>query len=206
MISTLPRFRTVPALPRSLPLLMIIGVVALMAVAGAVLGVSVITTPDDPAHQPPGWAVGDEVPTSFGLVTVTTVSQLAGLSADDLAGVTHGVGDLVPPDKEQVELSVVMNNTSTHAINYSFKDEFKLVTSTGGDVQQLAGASAPEGKLSGQSSLTTQLRFMAPRDGGALILEFREPGARHASRVLIGATDQAPAGVLDNYTHQHAGN
>ena len=205
MISTLSRPRAVLAAPpRSLPLLIISGAVALLAIAGAILGVNVITTPDDPAHQPPAWTVGDEVPTSFGTVTVRNVSQLAGLSADDLAGVTHGVGDLVPPDKEQVELSMILTNTSNRAVNYSLQDEFKMVTSTGADVTQLPGASSPTGKLSGSSSLTTQLRFMAPRDGGALILEFREPGARHASRILIGATDQAPAGVLDGYTHVHA--
>ena len=205
MISTLSRPRAMLSTPpRSLPLLLIIGTVALLAVFGAALGVNVITTPDDPAHQPPAWTVGDEVPTSFGAVAITDVSQLAGLSADDLAGVTHGVGDLVPPDKEQVELSVVVSNTSNRAVSYSFQDEFKMVTSTGGDVSQLPGASSPTGKISGNSSLTTQLRFMAPRDGGALILEFREPGARHASRILVGATDQAPEGVLDGYTHNHA--
>ena len=205
MISTLSRPRAMLSTPpRSLPLLLIIGTVALLAVFGAALGVNVITTPDDPAHQPPAWTVGDEVPTSFGAVAITDVSQLAGLSADDLAGVTHGVGDLVPPDKEQVELSVVVSNTSNRAVSYSFQDEFKMVTSTGGDVSQLPGASSPTGKISGNSSLTTQLRFMAPRDGGALILEFREPGARHASRILVGATDQAPEGVLDGYTHDHA--
>ena len=205
MISTLSRPRAMLSTPpRSLPLLLIIGTVALLAVFGAALGVNVITTPDDPAHQPPAWTVGDEVPTSFGAVAITDVSQLAGLSADDLAGVTHGVGDLVPPDKEQVELSVVVSNTSSRAVSYSFQDEFKMVTSTGGDVSQLPGASSPTGKISGNSSLTTQLRFMAPRDGGALILEFREPGARHASRILVGATDQAPEGVLDGYSHDHA--
>jgi hypothetical protein len=205
VISTLSRPRAVLAAPpRSLPLLFIIGAVVLLAISGAILGVSVITTPDDPAHQPPAWTVGDEVPTSFGAITIRDVSQLAGLSADDLAGVTHGVGDLVPPDKEQVELSVIVSNTSNRAVSYSFQDEFRMVTSTGAEVTQLPGSSSPLGKLSGSSSLTTQLRFMAPRDGGALILEFREPGARHASRVLIGATDQAPAGVLDGYTHNHA--
>jgi hypothetical protein len=205
VISTLSRPRAMLSTPpRSLPLLLIIGTVALLAVFGAALGVNVITTPDDPAHQPPAWTVGDEVPTSFGAVAITDVSQLAGLSADDLAGVTHGVGDLVPPDKEQVELSVVVSNTSNRAVSYSFQDEFKMVTSTGGDASQLPGASSPTGKISGNSSLTTQLRFMAPRDGGALILEFREPGARHASRILVGATDQAPEGVLDGYTHNHA--
>ena len=205
MISTLSRPRAMLSTPpRSLPLLLIIGTVALLAVFGAALGVNVITTPDDPAHQPPAWTVGDEVPTSFGAVAITDVSQLAGLKAEDLGGVTHGVGDLVPPDKEQVELSVVVSNTSSRAVSYSFQDEFKMVTSTGGDVSQLPGASSPTGKISGNSSLTTQLRFMAPRDGGALILEFREPGARHASRILVGATDQAPEGVLDGYTHDHA--
>jgi len=187
-----------------LPLLLIIGAVALLAIFGALLGVNVLTTPDDPAHQPPAWTVGDEVPTSFGVIDVTAVSQLAGLSANDLAGVTHGVGDLVPPDKEQVELSMVLSNTSNRAVSYSLQDEFKMVTSTGADVNQLPGASSPTGKLSGNASITTQLRFMAPRDGGALILEFREPGARHASRILVGATDQAPEGVLDGYTHNHA--
>jgi hypothetical protein len=204
VISTLSRPRAaLAAPPRSLPLLMIIGAVALLAIGGAVLGVNVITIPDDPAHQPPAWTVGDEVPTSFGVIAVRDVSQLAGLSANDLAGVTHGVGDLVPPDKEQVELSMILSNTSSHAVNYSFQDEFKMVTSTGVEVVELPGASSPTGKLSGNSSITTQLRFMAPRDGGALILEFREPGARHASRILVGATDQAPEGVLDGYNHNH---
>jgi hypothetical protein len=205
VISTLSRPRaTLAAPPRSLPLLLIVGAVALLAIVGAVLGVNVITTPDDPAHQPPAWTVGDEVPTSFGVIAVTDVSQLAGLSANDLAGVTHGVGDLVPPDKEQVELSMILSNTSNRAVSYSFQDEFKMVTSSGADVSQLPGASSPTGKLSGNSSITTQLRFTAPRDGGALILEFREPGARHASRILVGATDQAPEGALDGYTHNHA--
>ena len=203
MISTFSRPRSLLAAPpRSLPLLLIVAGVALMAVVGAMVGFSVLTTDPETVQVQPGWGVSDEVPTSYGSFSVREVTQLAGLSAEDLAGVTHGVGDLVPPDKEQVELSLVLTNTSAKPVSYSFEHDFKLITSTGGDVEQLPGLSAPSGKLSGHSSLTTQLRFMAPRDGGALVLQYREPGTRRPVAVLLGATDQAPDGVLDGY-HSH---
>jgi len=38
-------------------------------------------------------------PTSFGVVAVEGVTQTAGPTAKALAGMTHGVGNLVPPDK-----------------------------------------------------------------------------------------------------------
>lgn len=202
MISTMSRPRMLPgAPPRALPLFIIIGAVAALAVVGGIVGFNVITTPDDSQHQHIGYGVGDDVPTSYGMLSVTDVTLLAGLSSQDLAGVTHGVGDLVPPDKEQVEISMVLTNTGDRAASYSFPDQFKVVTTTGAPVQQLPALSAPSGKISGHSSMTTELRFMAPRDGGDLILEYRESGAR-TTRVLVGTTDEAPAGALDGY-HDH---
>ena len=48
-------------------------------------------------------AIAQDVPTSFGVVAVESVTQNAGPTAKALAGMTHGVGNLVPPDKIQVD-------------------------------------------------------------------------------------------------------
>jgi hypothetical protein len=183
--------------------LFVIGAVLALAIAGAIIGANVIGTGDTSALQPPAYGINDNVPTSFGVLAVKDVSLLAGLNAEDLGFVTHGVGDLVPPDKEQAEISLILTNTTGKAVSYSFVDEFRVVTSSGVEADRLSGLSAPVGKLSGHSSLTTQLRFMTARDGGALILEYHEAGVRHTSRILVGVTDQAPEGVLDGY-HDHS--
>lgn len=201
MLSTMPRLVHLPR-PRNLGLMTLVGATVGLALLGAGLAVNIVQTGDDSAHAHPAYVAGDRVPTTFGGLSVSQVDLLAGLSADDVGGVTHGVANLIPPDKEQVQLSLVMTNTTDSGVDYALDRQFNLVTSSGGEVTVLPGISAPRGRLSGHSSVTTQLRYMAPRDGGELILEYRDPGARRLVRIAIGSTDQTPPGALDGY-HDH---
>jgi hypothetical protein len=180
----------------------IVGATLGLALAGAGLAVNIVQTGDDSAHAHPAYVTGDTVPTTFGQLSITQVDVLAGLSADDVGGVTHGVANLVPPDKEQVQLSMVLTNAGDSGVDYSLDKQFNLVTSSGGEVTAMPGISAPRGRLSGHSSMTMQLRYMAPRDGGDLILEYRDPGARRLVRVGVGSTDLTPVGALNGY-HDH---
>ena len=62
------------------------------------------------------YAVGQAVPTRFGVVAVQYADKLAGLSAKDLAGVTHGIQNLIRPDQVQVQVqgAVELTNLRPH--------------------------------------------------------------------------------------------
>ena len=64
-------------------------------------------------------AIAQDVPTSFGVVAVESVTQNAGPTAKALAGMTHGVGNLVPPNKIQVDATVTLTNLLDAAVHYS---------------------------------------------------------------------------------------
>ena len=115
---------------------------------------------------------------------------------------THGVQNLVPPDKVQLQLSILLTNSSTRAVPYVLTEQFHLVSQGGVEAEQLPGLAAPVGSLPGHSNVSAVLRFMAPRDSDDLFLEFRDPGEEQPVRFHIGGGDRAPENGVDNL-HDH---
>jgi len=183
----------------------VIGVVAgsiALAGAGAILAIGMLIAGRGGIRDPPAYEVGRDAVTSFGTVAIQQVELLGGLSAQDLGGMTHGVQNLVPPDKVQLQLSILLTNSSPRPVLYALTDQFRLVSETGDDAEQLPGLAAPIGSLPGRSSLSAVLRFMAPRDSDDLFLEFRDPGEERPVRIHVVAGDRVPQSSLDN-SHDH---
>ena len=80
-----------------------------------------------------GWGasivgINEPAATSFGSIVVSEADDLIGLTSQDLAGVTHGIQNLVLIDKTQIQLTVALLNRSSSAVSYA-PDQFTLVAS-----------------------------------------------------------------------------
>jgi hypothetical protein len=152
-------------------------------------------------------AIAQDVPTSFGVVAVESMTKNAGPTAKALAGMTHGVGNLVPPNKLQVDVTVTLTNLKGKVARYS-PAQFGL-RATRGDKPgrstrhfRLARASVPPGTLQPNASIDATLTYVVPRDGSKLWMTFDD--AARAPPILfdLGRIDRTPRGALNQY-HAH---
>ena len=98
------------ALP--LPTLLCVLLVAVFAAAGAAYGALQLL---HPAAVPVGTrraALGQAFPTGFGEASLEHIERTSGLTSEALAGVTHGISGLVPVGSEQLEVSLLLDNTT----------------------------------------------------------------------------------------------
>jgi len=157
--------------------------------------------PDRPA------AIAQDVPTSFGVVAVESLTQNAGPTAKALAGVTHGIGNLVPPNKLQVEATVTLTNLKGELVHYS-PTAFKLFATRGGKPARsshsfrLSRASVRPGTLQPNASIDATLTYVVPRDGRKLWMTYNDPARGPPVVFDLGRTDRTPPGALRQY-HAH---
>jgi hypothetical protein len=153
-------------------------------------------------------AIGQDVPTSFGVVAVESMTKSAGPTAKALAGITHGIQSLVPPDKVQVLTTVTITNTTRSVIPYT-PAQFLLYATRGAKPGpedrpiRLTRASVPPGTLQPSASIDATLAFVAPRNGSRLWVAFRDRGSSRSVLIDLGRTDRTPAGALDQYHAHH---
>ena len=174
------------------------GVVALaiaLGLAGMLLAAQLVARPQ------PTPEAGQEVLTSFGTLRVTCVDLIDGLTPEDLAGMTHGIQNLVPSDKVQVAASVLLSNGSQRPVDYSPARQFRVVSSSGAAVEPLSGQVAETAVLPAHASLTTSVSYSASRDGGELWLEYLDPGRGAPIRVRLGSTDPTPGPAQPAFDH-----
>jgi hypothetical protein len=167
----------------------LVGLVASLALAGSVLAHAMITGGSGHGHSPsaaharPG--VGDPVSTGFGTVTVERAEKIGGLTSRALAGLVHGVQNLVRENRLQVQVSLLLTNRSGSAAPYS-PDQFRLrIGGSGRPVGPQSSTILP-GELSPGASIEAHLGFVAPRDGSGLVLEYREPSADEPMFIDLG--------------------
>ena len=150
-------------------------------------------------------AVAQDVPTSFGVVAVESVTVNAGPTAKALAGVTHGIQNLVRPDRLQVDATVTLTNQQQKVLRYS-PAAFTLYATRGrapapGDRPiHLVRASALPGTLQPNAAVDATLTFVLPRDGSKLWMTFVDRGKPIVFD--LGRTDRTPPGALNAY-HAH---
>lgn len=157
--------------------------------------------PDRPA------GIAQDVPTSFGVVAVESVTRNAGPTAKALAGVTHGIGNLVAPNKVQIDATVTLTNLQNKLVRYS-PQQFKLHATRGGKPAhgarslRLSRASVPGGTLQPNASIDATLTFVVPRDGRKLWMSFDDPSRAPPVLFDLGRIDRTPPGALNQY-HAH---
>jgi hypothetical protein len=183
----------------------IAGAVALVLV-GAYLAVGVVSrgAPKDPVvalpHGPFGTA--QDIPASFGVVAVEHVEKTNGLTAKDLSGATHGISGSVAPDKVQVQASVTLTNLLDHPIAYDPRQFRLLVGEKRKPIDEVRSNLRP-GTLQPDASIDSQLKFVAPRDGSKLWIEFSDLGRAKPILIDLGRTGKTPAGAFDGFHRGH---
>jgi hypothetical protein len=202
--------RTVPAARRALTAAPAAGAfiagVAVLALAGGILARSVLAGPHTGhshagAHAGP--AFGRPVRTSFGVLAVDSVELLKGLTAKDLAGMTHGIQSLVQSDHIQVQVSLELNNLLEGAVPYR-PEQFRVRIGRARPAYAPGFGSVRAGRLQPHAGLNATLGFVLPRPArknARLSLEFVDRGGRPI-RIDLGTVGAAAGkAVLPAHTH-----
>lgn len=127
-----------------------------------------------------------ELPTSFGTVTVERFEQLDSL----MLGIARE--DVV------FQISVALNNQLQRPVGYT-PDQFVLITNTNRQPIAPAADSLHSGTLQPNADIEGNLRFVVQRDTAPVSLEFRDPGRATPVVIdLLGAFSKAPA---DHHHH-----
>jgi hypothetical protein len=183
-----------------------IAAAAVLVLAGGYLTVGLISrgAPKDPVIALPKGPFGtsQDIPASFGVVAVEHVEKINGLGAKALAGVTHGISGFVPPDKVQVQASVTLTNLLDHPISYDPR-QFRLLVGKNKKPLDEVQSNLRPGTLQPDASIDSQLKFIAPRDGSKLWIEFSDPGRSTPILVDLGRTGKTPAGAFDGFHRGH---
>ena len=167
----------------------LMALVVATAVLGAVLAANVFAGgathagATAPAATGP-FRVAQDVPTSFGFVAVEHAEQMKGLTARQLGGAVHGIGNFVARDQVLVQASVTLTNTRLEPLDYK-PSQFRLVARRDGEVTRhpLSHATVRAGTLQPDAAVDARLSFVAPRNGSELAIEFTDPG--RATPVVI---------------------
>jgi hypothetical protein len=192
-----------PAVNRAPLLALVLSVVALAA-GGLYVAVGLIQqgagTPAIPELKGP-FGVSQDIPTSFGAVAIDNVEKVNGVTAKDLSGVTHGISNYVPPNKTQVQASVTLTNLLGDTVDYS-PTQFRLLVGKKRKPVGEVRASFRPGTLQPDASISGQLKFVAPRNGSQLWVEFTDPRRSKPVLIDLGRTGRTPDNAFDGF-HKH---
>jgi hypothetical protein len=195
-----------PAVRRTAPLLGFLAAAVALVLIGGYLTVGLIAqgSPKDPVIAlPPGpFGTAQDIPASFGVVAVEHVEKINGLGAKALAGVTHGISGFVAPNKVQVQASVTLTNLLDHPISYDPR-QFRLLVGKQQKPLDEVRSNLRPGVLQPDASIDSQLKFIAPRDGSKLSIEFSDPGRAKPILIDLGRTGKTPAGAFDGFHRGH---
>jgi len=186
-----------------------LGLVLLLAVVGVVLAANVLTGSGaaKPPGLPPGpFAVGQDIPTSFGVVAVEHVEKISGVTAKALAGVTHGIQSYVRPDQQEIQATVTLTNLSKVPVAYS-PTEFRPLTGEDHRPVGQVSSNLTASTLQPDANIDGRVSFIVPRDGRRLSMTFSDPGRAHPITIDLGRTSTTPAGVvaLERQYQHHGG-
>lgn len=183
---------------RLLPFYAIIGLTVALIVMGAGLAVRALVV-DEPAvteiHS-----INQPAATSYGSLIVSGADDLIGLTSEDLAGVTHGIQNLVLADSTQIQLTLALINNSSRAVELDPK-HFQLVSPPSVEPILISGATIRTGELRPRSSINITLSFVVPRDGASYILQYDDPGSDQLVQIDLGGVDVVSPEELDAIHH-----
>jgi hypothetical protein len=130
--------------------------------------------------------VGREYRTSFGVVAVTDVEAINGLTAKELAGVTHGIQNLVQSGEGQIQVSFELSNTQHYPIPYDAARQFRLRLGDRGKVIHPSAATIRSGQLQPGAAIDATLAFVVPKAAKSLVLQFRDLGRGSPVSIKLG--------------------
>ncbi|MCU1655783.1 MAG: hypothetical protein JWO57_439 [Pseudonocardiales bacterium] len=173
------------------------------ASAAVVLGVLLSLRTLLPAasyHKTTNFVIGDDVPTSFGVVAVEFVRTVDGVTHRALAGATHGVSGLVGDGKQQIQVAVALTNRSKDPLTYSVR-QFELRATSKGKATVLlpTAGDLPDGRMLPDAGIEGHLDFTLPAADASMSLVFHDPDRR--APVVIDLGKIIPATPGPAHTH-----
>jgi hypothetical protein len=166
------------------------GLVVLIALGVAVLGVLLSLRVLAPAGHHAGaksFGIGDDVPTSFGIVAVEFVRSVDGVSHRALAGANHGVSGYVEAGQQQIQVAVAVTNRGSTPMNYTVRD-FQLRATIKGKTTILRATSGdlPNGRILPSAGIEGHLDFTLPAANAVASLVFHDGGAKAPVVIDLG--------------------
>lgn len=178
-----------------------------LAVAGAVIASNMIATGEAPVPAPkllPGpFGTAQDIPTSFGVVAVEHAEKINGTTAKAVGGNTHGIAGFVPPNKVQVQASITLTNLLDKPVAYDPR-QFRLLVGAKRKSVATVKSNLLPGTLQPDASIDGKLKFVAPRSGSKLWIEFKDPGRAKPVLIDLGRTGKTPPNAFDGFHKQHA--
>lgn len=179
-----------------LPLLVLLALVLAVASTGAVLAARSAAGGSESEHGhgrvPNGpLTAARGIRTSFGAVAVEYAVRLTGLTSKDLAGMTHGIQNYVPPQSAQVQVAVTLANQLESTQDYD-PGQFRLIAGTKerpqADAKRLAptGSTFKPGTLQPDAAIEGTVSFVVPNKRAHLWVEFSDPGRKRPLLVELG--------------------
>jgi hypothetical protein len=126
-------------------------------------------------------AIGEDVPTSFGVVAVEHATAISGLNDSQITG-AHGVPGLVEAGSIDVQVAAVLTNLSSKVLTYQ-PTQFELIDKTGAAVQVSRAAELP-GELQPFAAIDVLIDFVTTADARPFKVRFIDPATNVP--VLIG--------------------
>ena len=165
--------------------------IAVVALAGAAVGIVRLAASDaglgspslqrsEPSAGGP-FGIGDAAPTSFGILAVTHVERISGLTAKQVSGVTHVPG-FVPANQMKVDVAFTVTSSRTRETAAFDPTGISLRVVGGREITPTRSSSLGPLELQPDASVTGRVSFVAPRTTKPLEVVYHDA----AAPVVIG--------------------
>jgi hypothetical protein len=168
------------------------------AVVGVLLSVQALTPAT--SHQAPSFGIGDDVPTSFGIVAVEFVRSVDGVSHRALAGANHGVSGYLDSSQQQIQIAVAITNRGERPLTYTVH-QFQLKATIKGKTAVLAATAGdlPDGRILPDAGIEGHLDFTLPAAAAVASLLFHDPGAKAPVVIDLGTISATAPGPVHSH-------
>jgi len=177
---------------------LVVATAAATAVLGVLLSVQAFTP--HTRHQARSFGIGDDVPTSFGIVAVEFVRNVDGVSHRALAGATHGVSGYVEAGKQQVQVAVALTNRGKYPLAYAVR-QFQLRVTVKGKTTLLRATAGdlPDGRILPDAGIEGHLDFTLPAADALASLLFHDAGAKAPVVIHLGTIAVTAPGAVHSH-------
>lgn len=155
---------------RNTPLLALIGVITVLALAGGILAIGDLVGSRGGAGGSSAFHLTQDVATSFGVVAAESMNTHTGPDNVSQVGKVS-----VSPTQVQVRVVVAITNEQSSPITYS-PDQFTLLSDKSATPIKVSATSLKNASLLSRASIEGSLLFVAPAGAKSFTLRFADPG------------------------------
>lgn len=163
---------------------------ALACVGGGVLAVDMLQgnnpliASNGAGSGPAAHAIGEDVPTSFGVIAVEHATAISGLNDSQVTG-AHGVPGLVAAGSIDVQVAGVITNLTNNVLKYD-ATQFELIDKTGATIPMSRAAELP-GELQPFAAIDVLVDYVTTTDARPFKVRFVDPSTKEPILIDLGA-------------------